>query len=180
MKALVLWDSNRKSRYSMSTVLLDGYVLFKQENPGEECHVFVYLKGLPEGKHGFHIHEKGFQDIENCSDIEDCCKELGGHFSVDEKWSLSNLNGTKHGQHEGDLSFNIISENGLARHQFKFKNISLFQNKYNIMNRSIVIHKDEDDMGLAFYEDDEKNIESLITGNAGERIACGEIREFKG
>jgi len=37
------------------------------------------------------------------------------------------------------------------------------------LNRSIVIHEDEDDLGKG------GDSESLKTGNAGKRIACGKI-----
>ena len=41
--------------------------------------------------------------------------------------------------------------------------------KYSVIGRSIVIHQKEDDLGNG------NDNESLITGNAGKRIACGII-----
>ena len=40
---------------------------------------------------------------------------------------------------------------------------------YSIVGRSVIIHSDEDDLGLG------GNNESLKTGNAGKRLLCGVI-----
>ena len=47
--------------------------------------------------------------------------------------------------------------------------IQLKGNKYNIIGHGLIIHEDEDDLGLGGNE------ESLKTGNAGKRIACAVI-----
>jgi len=177
MRAIVLFHPHKKSLYSMSEKPLEGFVLFKQEDEESPVKVTVYLEGLDEGSHGFHIHEKGFSEIEKCDDVRSCCDRLGGHFNVEPTWSLDNLTGTKHGHHNGDLCFNIVSEKGLVQHYFLNDKISLFKDSPKcVLNRALVIHEEEDDMGYGNYADEDKVIESYINGNAGKRIACGEIK----
>ena len=43
-------------------------------------------------------------------------------------------------------------------------------NQHSVVGRSIMIHADPDDLGKGGHE------LSLTTGNAGARIACGEIK----
>ena len=178
MKALALWRKNKINKFSMSDVLLEGYVLFTQQSEKKQVEVLIYLEGLPEGNHGIHIHEKGFSAIRNFENAEDCCNKLGGHFNVGPIWSPENPRGTKHGDHNGDLCYNIFSHDGIAHKKFFTDKISLFDNEKNIIGRSVVIHENEDDEGKGVYEDEEKNIQSFITGNAGKRLACAEIRKI--
>lgn len=179
-KAIVLWNKDRNTKYSISDLPLEGFVLFTQETPTDIVKVSVYLEGLEDGEYGFHIHEKSML-CANFQNVQDCCNSLGGHFNVGVKWSPLEPRGTKHGNHTGDLCFNVVFEKGICNFTFTDEKISLYQQLENcVLDKSLVIHAERDDMGLVRYpeEDLEKNINRYITGNAGVRIACGEILEY--
>ncbi len=116
------------------------------------------IYGLSDGKHGFHVHEYG--------DLTDGCTSACSHFNPFSK---------KHGgpnsnqRHAGDLG-NIISKNRVAK-GILFDNILSLNYKSItcIIGRMIIVHEDEDDLGLGTNE------ESFKTGNAGKRVACGVI-----
>jgi Cu-Zn family superoxide dismutase len=132
--------------------------IFFSEIKKSKLKINYEIRGLNDGKHGFHIHEYG--------DLTDGCESACSHF---------NPFGKKHGgpksniRHAGDLG-NIISKNGVAKGTLIDEILSLdFKNPACIIGRMIIIHEDEDDLGLG------DNDESLKTGNAGKRVACGVI-----
>ena len=135
---------------------ISGFIKFSQK--GKKVKIEYEIKGLTDGKHGFHIHEYG--------DLTDGCMSSCSHFNPFNK---------KHGglkskeRHVGDLG-NIISKNKMSKGVINDNIISLnLKSKCCIIGRCIVIHEDEDDLGKG--EDEE----SLITGNAGKRLCCGVI-----
>ena len=162
--------ANFDDGYSASGYNITGNVIFFQKVNSSIVVMRIWLKGLPKGIHGIHVHEKEFDTLLNCTNMN-CCDQLGGHFNPD------NL---EHGEHAGDLCFNIHSE-GLDKVVFgevTFDTISLISgNKYNIVNRSLIIHKDPDDEGQywLYPHNSMKWKESKKTGNSGERISCANI-----
>lgn len=173
-QAIVIFPSDE----SYSNVKLQGYILFTQFSQFSPVSVEVNLQGLSSGKHGFHVHEKGIPKGVKTID----CKILGGHFnpySVNHgSYSLGTV------RHAGDLINNLdVNSDGLATVNFIDTLISLYPGKNSIVGRSIVIHQDSDDEGipglLALQSGkklNKKEIESLKTGNACNRIACGNIK----
>ena len=136
---------------------INGYILFKEDFKNKCTNIIVRIKGLPEGKHGFHIHKAG--------DLRNSCSSLCDHYNPKNK---------KHGdindkeRHVGDLGNIKADKNGNCSITLKDKLIKL-RGKYNIIGRSIVIHEDEDDLGRGNHK------YSLTTGNSGKRIGCGVI-----
>lgn len=94
------------------------------------------------------------------------CKTAGAHY---------NPNSTEHGgpnsqvRHVGDLG-NIESqgesEEAVLQLEDQFVKLSGPQ---SVVGRSVVLHADEDDLGLGGHAD------SKLTGHAGARLACGVI-----
>lgn len=133
---------------------VQGSVLFTEKD--ETVLIDIDIQGLKKNAlHGFHIHEYGDMTTE--------CTSMCAHF---------NPNNKKHGgpdskeRHVGDLGNLITDKNGCAKYRIVDSVIKLKGVKYNIIGRGLVIHQDADDLGLG------KNAESLLTGNAGKRIAC--------
>ena len=119
--------------------------------------VTANLKGLtPNGKHGFHIHEKG-----DLSDPE--LKGAGAHF---------NPGGGKHGgpdskdkeRHGGDLGNITADAQGNAKYEVTVHGISVGGDKDGIIGRSVIVHEKADDL------------KTDPSGESGGRIAGGVIK----
>lgn len=138
---------------------IEGTITF-EELEGERVKVKYEVKGLADGKHGFHIHEYG--------DLSDGCMSACSHFNPFNK----NHGGLKSKErHSGDLG-NIVSKKKISKGELIASGLSLSKKKTNILGRMIIIHDKEDDLGKGVGEFRE---ESLKTGNAGSRFACGVI-----
>jgi Cu-Zn family superoxide dismutase len=150
-----------KSKQHKASAYIDmngitGKVLFLSN--GNSCKIKYSIKGLPNGKHGFHIHR--------CGDLTKGCSGGCDHFNP-----TNSTHGGLHSsiRHAGDLG-NINSKKGTANGRLMADDLSCDPlSKYSIIGRMIIIHADEDDLGKG------NNDESKITGNAGKRIACAVI-----
>ncbi|KAF8627494.1 hypothetical protein AX17_006305 [Amanita inopinata Kibby_2008] len=138
--------------------LVTGTVTFEQRSSNGPVSVTGHLKNLdPRALRGFHIHQSG--------DLSNGCLSAGPHF---------NPYGKSHGgpqdatRHLGDLGNIQSDEFGEARFTFDDQHISL-NGPHSIIGRAMVVHSGTDDLGRG------NNEESLKTGNAGTRSACGVI-----
>ena len=136
-----------------------GVVRFTEQPDSKKVKIDVNVSGLtPNSLHGFHVHEAG--------DLSDKCTSMCAHFNPFGKTHGSP--GMKN-RHVGDLGNLKTNARGEAKYTFYDEGIKLRGVKSNIIGRGLIIHADEDDCGEG------GNAESLITGNAGKRIACAVI-----
>ena len=146
-----------KAKAILKTKKISGHIIFTQKIKSKHVKVTYKIKGLTNGKHGFHVHQYG--------NLTNKCYNAGPHFNPYKKKHSKRQ--TKH-RHVGDLG-NITSKNGLSKGTFYDKHISLINKKNSIIGRSVIVHEKKDDLGKG------NNDESLKTGNAGARLACGII-----
>ena len=145
-----------KSKIQEAVAVIDagkikGTVVFTQKE--DHIRIKIDVKGLSKNHlHGFHIHESG--------DLREGCKSCCSHYNPD---------GSEHGGldngHKGDLGNIKTDENGNCFTSIKTDKIIVDE----ILGRSIIIHQDEDDLGLGTFDD------SKTTGHSGSRIACSVI-----
>jgi len=150
-----------------------GYIDFIEDIALKQTKIICHIRGLKINKdqdqniHAIHIHEFN-------NDMK-CCSELGGHYNPLKKehgGRTIEVNGTtiiNPNRHVGDLGNIEVDTNGNCDLEFVDPMIHL-SGLHSVMNRSVVIHRDKDDLGLGGFDD------SKITGHAGERIAYGLIQ----
>lgn len=135
----------------IATDKIKGTVLFIQKD--DYVRIVVNIKGLEKNhKHGFHIHETG--------DLREGCKSCCAHYNPT-KTTHSGLEGG----HAGDLGNIKTNDSGECTMSLKTDKFIVDE----ILGRSIIIHQDEDDLGLGNFDD------SKTTGHSGSRIACAVI-----
>ena len=127
-----------------------GTVTFLRTEKGIK--IIVDIVGLSKGKHGFHIHEFG-----DCSAPDGT--SAGGHFNPEGKTHGAPMDMTRH---MGDMGNVEADESGKAHMEYTDPMMTL-EGSHSIIGRSIILHKNEDDL------------KTQPTGNAGPRIACGVI-----
>ena len=135
-----------------------GVIEFEQATPESPTVITYNVTGLAPGPHGFHVHE--FADFSNG------CASAGPHY---------NPHGKTHGapcdeeRHAGDLGNIVADDSGKASGSMTDALIQL-SGEFSVIGRSVMVHADADDLGKGGHE------LSSTTGNAGARIACGEIK----
>ncbi|KAI8903190.1 superoxide dismutase [Gorgonomyces haynaldii] len=138
--------------------LVKGSFVIEQAQE-EEAELTLKIAGLPANtKHGWHIHALPISD-QNCT-------SAGAHYNP--------LNVT-HGdrlaavRHVGDLGNFVTNEKGEAEIELTDKIVSLF-GEFAVYNKTLVIHNNEDDLGLT------NATTSKTVGNSGSRLSCGVIK----
>jgi Cu-Zn family superoxide dismutase len=145
MKAIAVFDGK-----------VSGTVIFEEQE--NYMIMDINLKGLSKnGLHGFHVHEAG--------DLTDKCESMCAHFNPYNK--PHGGPGSKN-RHVGDLG-NLKSDRYGNVNIRMTDNMIKLKGKANIIGRGLIIHENEDDLGLG------TNDASKINGNSGKRIACAII-----
>lgn len=145
--------------------LIEGKLLIEQIDD-EHISISGYLNGLNNNSlHAMHIHETGLVEHNNC-------KDTGPHFNpLFSIYHGSPNESNLKNKHIGDLG-NIKTDlfGSVYLNNLKFNHLTIkWKNIFNVLNRSIVIHQNTDDLGTA------DNLSSKSNGNSGPRIACGKI-----
>lgn len=147
-----------------------GSVSLTEVEAGVEVRADV--RGLKPGFHGFHLHEAGVCDPEALEDGERApFSSAMGHLAGD---------GADHGAHAGDLPPLLVRENGTAI-------LAVVTDRLRLAD---VRDKDGSALMVHAMRDNQANIpqryksegkagpdaETLDTGDAGDRAACGVIK----
>jgi Cu-Zn family superoxide dismutase len=130
-----------------------GMVAFIQANADDaQVRVVGRLVDIPQGVHGFHIHENG-----NCSASD--ATTAGEHFNP-----TNAIHGDREGpeRHAGDLGNLTASAEQVALLDFYDDQLS-FSGVNSFVGKAFIVHAMPDDLV------------TQPSGNSGDRIACGVI-----
>jgi superoxide dismutase, Cu-Zn family len=137
-----------------------GKVWFKERGRSGEVAVFATVQDLPPGFHGFHVHAVG-----------DCTgptfTSAGGHHNPDD---------ANHGDHAGDLPTLLVNADGSGMLATVTDRFSLAELKEGD-GSAVMVHELPDNYAnIPDRYAPEPDEETLSTGDAGSRLACGELR----
>lgn len=137
----------------IQTKQIEGNILVEPLKQGVK--LVAHFTKLPKGKHGFHIHRAGDLRGEGCQGL---CEHYDRGKNHHGDGPLS-----KRERHTGDLG-NIEMKKGETEchRTYYLPGVKV----HDLWGRSIIVHEDEDDLGLGEFED------SKITGHSGKRIGC--------
>ncbi|MFQ5648638.1 MAG: superoxide dismutase family protein [bacterium] len=131
-----------------------GTVTFSEVETG--VRVVARFEGVPEGDHGFHIHQFG-----DCSSGDG--KSAGGHFNPD---GVDHAGPDAELRHVGDLGNITANADGVAEKDY-VDTMLAFEGARSIIGKGVILHANPDDLT------------TQPTGAAGARIACGVIEWTK-
>ena len=132
-----------------------GIVTFT-EVPGG-IHVVASFEGVPEGEHGFHVHEHG-----DCSSGDGT--SAGAHWNPE---GVAHAGRDAATRHVGDLGNIRADAHDGARTEF-VDGVLTLDGANSIVGKGFILHADEDDLI------------SQPAGAAGARVSCGVIELARG
>ncbi|AKE42033.1 Superoxide dismutase [Corynebacterium kutscheri] len=138
-----------------------GTVEFTETDAGTK--ITVAAKGLTPGFHGFHIHSKAV--------CEGDFKSAGGHLH-----GMNQPHGDGYHPHAGDLPSLLINADGTG-HLEVITDAVDEQLLFGTEGTALIVHEGRDNYANIpkRYAPDGPDEETLKTGDAGARIACGVI-----
>jgi Cu-Zn family superoxide dismutase len=143
-----------------------GVVVFKERHGKVDVSAEVW--GVAPEFHGFHVHAVG-----------ECMPPFttaGGHF---------NPTGASHGDHAGDMPSLLVNGDGTAELEFETDRFSV-EGLFDADGSAVIIHEGRDNFANIpdryhshTYDTFGPDTDTLATGDAGDRTACGVV-ERKG
>ncbi|GFO37229.1 superoxide dismutase [Cu-Zn] [Plakobranchus ocellatus] len=135
-----------------TSLTVAGILTFLQETPAGTTSLTGTVTGLTPGSHGLSIYEFG--------DFSSRCLSFGSRFDP--------FGSNKQTRPLGQLGNIVAGDDGKANVHITNAQIPL-SGENSVIGRGLVVHEKADDLGQGGDE------ESLKTGNAGPRLACGVI-----
>ena len=136
-----------------------GRVWMREDRRDDVVYLEARVRDLPAGFHGFHIHTTGRCDAPTFT-------TAGGHF---------NPTGATHGAHAGDLPSLLVTGDGEAFLATATDRFSIADLR-DADGSAVMVHSGPDNFANIPARYGGPDQETLNTGDAGSRLACGVVR----